>query len=1304
MPPFTTLNGQTGYFDNSGQFVAASQEQYNQQFGMLQQFGNNPFISAQQTFTQQPQSIQQGAIQPPMAGQMTNEQKVMQAQGDNSSMLGNMPYVQKGNELGVQKGKSFFPYNASTASGHPLNTATNTVFNAYDLTTNRKNDIVNPYAAQSALMQSQNAASFLNNLSNKPAAPAAPTQAQVTSPITTGATEIIPAPTTEQAEGGNWFSNMFNKPSVEGVPAADNITNVVEKGPGLFKQSKDFFGSEAGQATSAGIGAGLGIATSLAARNASVYDQRVGMSKPNALGTIASDSTVTQIGLNPALMAATGGLSAVAGLTIDDIKNSIKYVKQKDKYENKKLAVDTMQSLDDARENIKPDYTGYARNGIQVSNPYLQAQAGTEVIVDKKKINTDSKEYKEMYASGNLMRVDEGGMPTMTTEDLVITGQMTDNTREQREIQKERDAQGLNYNWSAGSQNPYMSQPKSTVSTGINYTVPSVPPFQPIFNPEDDYLKDYVGKSLGEHPFIFSSKSEVGMGYNNFGNNTWMSSGLGTVDDSPTIMGHLSTRYNNNDAYKVSLENNDIPSLYFFYKDLSKEKNWQEDVGVSTTKYYDSRNELMDMGDTYEREGRFIDDIVKKQGYGHNLVMDENGNKLIRSFTADKDKFMGSVTLTPEMYKALLEAPNQTEAKRRLMQMAKIPQDVDMDKLFIHMNLSKPKNLSTYFKAKTVNPNSVRNWHDVPPGNIYINRVFQNKKQPTNYHNETRLKKHRIGGMAQNPYLMAQYGTDLKKKPIYTGQDKSPNYKSNVTIDGKQIGKGSQEYKDAYDSGNLMSVDYDGMPVMYSNQQAEVTAEAPAWLKQQREREKDPVAFAVRKGTGDFATGTAQGVGTVLGYTGEVMNTPLALLGETLSGRGDYYSALPNLTRTMKDMGLENQLTSEDKKWLPKNDQMTPGALVSDNPLIQMGIDVPLDILTGKAFTKTSKYAKQINNLQNVLPTLFKSKVPKINVTDINKFKNKTGIDYVKNVTSDPRYAQKAKELDVKYGDASIQERPTNSNLTLTDQQQTTDFNPLARQLTLRETRTRRPLRNNDYRPSLRFGPFQQREYFEDAAGPFTRMSNYTQTPEYYKNIFTNVDFGDEYLRNLNKPKNDLTTEEIKEALNQSRILGRFTPGLNLTQVSVDKALPHELKHKEHYTTKWRNQFPEKYKEVISQNFDETNVTDDYTKYRLDPDEQEAWLSRDLKKSMVDKGFIKSPFEQIDETTLDKFIETDYEIFTPELVKRLNKKNFLKWLNETLPAVTGVATAGTIGSQLMSQEESAFEQKRQGGKTNPYLK
>lgn len=767
MPPFTTLNGQTGYFDNNGQFIPATQEEYNQQFGMLQQFGGNPFLNAAQQSplnNQRTNFVQQGTIQSPVTAAQTNEQKVMQAQGDNTPILGvgNMPYVKMGDEYGVQKGKSFYPFDAMTASGHMLNTKTGSIFNTYDVTASRKNKVVNPLAAEMELARSNERQSFLNALQN----PYMPSQTTVEAPITS-APEITPTPTADQSGGGNWMSNMFNKPSVEGVPnatetatsAAEGTGDVLGDWGGWKFGGKEFFGSDAGKTTSAIAGAGVGLVSGLVKAGApDKYDQRVGMSKPNLAGNLFGDATFTQVGLNPALMAATGGISALVGGGVDLIKNVVKYAKQKDRYENKKLGVDTMQSIDDARENMKPDYTGYARFGTQVKNPYIKKfNPGGKVIVDGKEMSIDSDEYRRLYNTGDLMNVDEQGMPArLSTEELVITAPMTDHTRKQREIQKERDAQGLNYNWSTGSQNPYTSQTQNTVLNGINYTIPSVPEFQPIFNPEDDYLRDYVGKSLGEHPFIFSNTAGVGMGYNHFGNNAWMSTGLGTVDDSPTIMGHLADRYSTTKAYEASKQTNDIPSLYFFYKDLSKEKNWQEDVGHSATKYYDNLNELTDMHDYLEREGRFIDDVVKKQGYGHNFIMEENGNKLIRNFTADKDKFMGSVTLTPEMYKALLEAPNQTEAKRRLMKMAKIPQDVDMDKLFIHMNLSRPRNLSTYLKAKTVNPNSVRNWHDTPTGNIYINRV---KQEGRGVYDAT---KHRIGGMVQNPYLNARSGIYIK--------------------------------------------------------------------------------------------------------------------------------------------------------------------------------------------------------------------------------------------------------------------------------------------------------------------------------------------------------------------------------------------------------------------------------------------------------------------------------------------------------------------------------------------------------------
>lgn len=374
MPPFTTLNGQTGYFDTNGQFVPASQEQYNQQFGMLQQFGGNPFLNAAQQSplnNQRTNFVQQGTIQNPETAGMTNEQKVMQAQGDDTPMLGNMPYGMTDQGLGIQRGKSFFPYNASTASGHLLNTATNTVFNAYDLMASKKGKVVNPFASEVALMQSQNTQNALNALNNPiaPTTPTSPTQ-QINMP------EIASIASNAISSAG---SNIGSK-------VGSSVSDVVDKGlksdvlgdwGNMGFSGKEFFGSKAGQTTSAIAGAGVGLVSGLVKAGAQdKYDPRVGMSKPNLGGNLFGDATFTQVGLNPALMAATGGISALVGGGVDLVKNAVKYAKQKDKYENKKLATDTMQSIDDARENMKPDYTGYARYGTQVNNPYLNARSG----------------------------------------------------------------------------------------------------------------------------------------------------------------------------------------------------------------------------------------------------------------------------------------------------------------------------------------------------------------------------------------------------------------------------------------------------------------------------------------------------------------------------------------------------------------------------------------------------------------------------------------------------------------------------------------------------------------------------------------------------------------------------------------------------------------------------------------------------------------------------------------------------------------------------------------------------------------
>lgn len=395
MPPFTTVNGQTGYYIN-GQFVPATQQEYNAQFNAPQQGFSNPFLPQ----TQQPQInrteyVTQGTIQSPETAAQTNEQKVMQAQGDDTPMIGNMPYQSTNQGTGIQKGNSFFGFDAMTTSGHPLNTKTNTVYNVYDLMAQRKNNIVNPLVAEMRLAESNQAQNLYSALQN----PYTPTQTQVTSPVAPNTPEINLNTTTQQPNSGNFFNNMFNQPSDQIMAGANEVANPYS---GSFQDSysklsgkfgkigaggesgggfngKEFFNSKSGQATSAIAGAGVGLASSLIKAGApDKYDQRVGMSKPNLGGNLFGDATFTQVGLNPALMAATGGISALVGGGVDLIKNSVKYAKQKDKYENKKLATDTMQSIDDARENMKPDYTGYARFGAQVNNPYLKSRYGIE--------------------------------------------------------------------------------------------------------------------------------------------------------------------------------------------------------------------------------------------------------------------------------------------------------------------------------------------------------------------------------------------------------------------------------------------------------------------------------------------------------------------------------------------------------------------------------------------------------------------------------------------------------------------------------------------------------------------------------------------------------------------------------------------------------------------------------------------------------------------------------------------------------------------------------------------------------------
>jgi len=122
-------------------------------------------------------------------------------------------------------------------------------------------------------------------------------------------------------------------------------------------------------------------------------------------------------------------------------------------------------------------------------------------------------------------------------------------------------------------------------------------------------------------------------------------------------------------------------------------------------------------------------------------------------------------------------------------------------------------------------------------------------------------------------------------------------------------------------------------------------------------------ANAVREGRGKFAKGLYSGANLAT----EVMGTPLALALETLSGRGDYKSALPNVDRSNKMFGLPY-----DKNNLLQNEQLSPStALGIDNPYMSVPIDLATDLLTGKLATSGKSIGK--NLIKNKIPKQLQS-------------------------------------------------------------------------------------------------------------------------------------------------------------------------------------------------------------------------------------------------------------------------------------------------------------------------------------------
>ena len=165
-------------------------------------------------------------------------------------------------------------------------------------------------------------------------------------------------------------------------------------------------------------------------------------------------------------------------------------------------------------------------------------------------------------------------------------------------------------------------------------------------------------------------------------------------------------------------------------------------------------------------------------------------------------------------------------------------------------------------------------------------------------------------------------------------------------------------------------------------------------------------ANAVREGTGNFAKSLFSGTNLAT----EIMGAPLAVALETLSGRNDYKSALPNLDRSNKMFGL-----AYDKNNLPQNEQLSPStALGITNPFISVPIDLAADLVTGKLATSSKSIGK--NLVRNKMPKQlqFANQANLLNLFKLNKPKQtfKSEIDWAKWNSDTPKYPELINEYN----------------------------------------------------------------------------------------------------------------------------------------------------------------------------------------------------------------------------------------------------------------------------------------------------
>jgi len=519
------------------------------------------------------------------------------------------------------------------------------------------------------------------------------------------------------------------------------------------------------------------------------------------------------------------------------------------------------------------------------------------------------------------------------------------------------------------------------------------------------------------------------------------------------------------------------------------------------------------------------------------------------------------------------------------------------------------------------------------------------------------------GGEVNNPYIKAQYGTET----LYLQGYKDIPQAKPVTIDGRQVYKGSQEYKDAYESGNLMSVDYDGMPVRYSTEEAVVTAEAPALLKQQREREKDPVAFAVREGRDAVADPFLEFSG--IKGAARFAEDPM----KNISGAGN---VLYNFTTPGLAMNTYNYM------------QGKPFFDISDEDL--QGLANTADVL-GLA----APFVKPISKGLSLAPRLL-GKVPRININTGLRFADES-IDAAKALQRQrqPVLPESSMATAAKTVDDVTAKIPNVKEI----EEITTYKNDLLNRLKTTEEGKRR-LANFGLTP----------EDLNDIDLEFTGGGSKALPGkiDITGNPYVNVDFKQiSQYADLGLTPMNTAAHEIGHALQYLAAKKRYSSGINPTDFKYSwKDLNKTPADQE--ILDWLTKNVDRSDEPFPGYFDEFPGIDK-SLLKEKPKEGVGYLTtraepyahlREFRTNMMDEGILKNEWDNVTEDMVDKFMNTSsndrmkgFMKNTPDFRKRMSV--LLNKYPAVIPGVIGTAAAAAA---------SQLNQKRFGGETNPYLK